>query len=93
MLSGPSGRQYAVEGAMITKSFHYEEVLGLPAPHSYDWFLNGVPFHGNARIRLLDGNRNVSVRNALRTDSGVYMLTVVSDSGEASLQLDLQITC
>lgn len=90
---GPSGLVYAMEGSPYPTNFHYKELLGLPPPHSFSWLLGGRPFHGNSRVSLLSGNKTLSVRNALRTDTGSYTIVVVSGSGEASLQLDLQITC
>ena len=92
-LHGPSGRMYVMEGSPIPKLFQYRELLGLPPPHSYLWLLDGVAFDGNPRASLLDGNKTLSIKDASRADSGNYTLLVLSESGQASLQLDLQITC
>ena len=92
-LNGPYGRQYVSEGSPLTRNFTYRETLGLPPPHSYTWLLDGQGFHGNARVKLLDGNRTLSVTLASREDTGNYTLTVESGSGRVSRQLDLLVTC
>lgn len=91
-LTGPSGRQYLMEGSPRV-DFSYKETLGLPPPHSFTWLLNGLSFHGNSRIQLLNNNSTLSVRFVSRADSGNYTLTVASGSGNASLELDLVVTC
>lgn len=92
-LEGPSGRMYVMEDSQIAKSFKYRERFGLPPPHSYRWLHNGNPFDGNIRVSLQDGNKTLSVKDASRADTGNYTITVLSESGQASLQLDLHITC
>ena len=92
-LQGPSGLSYVMEGSQTAKLFQYREILGLPPPHSYLWSHNGRAFAGNSRVSLQQGNKTLSVRNASRKDTGNYTLRVISESGEASLQLDLRITC
>lgn len=93
VLEGPSGPAYVMERSPVAKLFQYQEVLGLPPPHSYLWLLNGSTFQGNPRVSLLNGNKTLSIQDALRSDTGNYTITVVSESGQASLHLDLRITC
>lgn len=92
-LRGPSGTVYVMEGSPLTKNLTYKEVNGLPPPYSFTWLFSGSPFHGNGRVMLLDDNQTVSITRALRTDSGMYQLVVASGSGQATLQLDLHVTC
>ena len=82
-----------MEGSTVPKYFHYEDILGLPQPYSFTWLRDGNPFHGNDRIKLLHMNSTLVVRNSSRADSGEYTLTVVSASGQDSLNLNLIVTC
>ena len=92
-LDGPSGPVYVLEGSSSPKLFNYSERWGLPPPHAYLWSLNGRAFAGNPRVDLLNGNKTLSVREASRDDGGNYTITAQSLSGQASLTLDLRITC
>lgn len=92
-LKGTNGTVYVMEGSSSIKTLHYEEVYNLPPPHSFTWKRNNIPFHGNAHVQLLNGNRTLSISRASRADEGNYKLTVVSESGEDCLDVDLYVTC
>ncbi len=92
-LRGPSGRFFLQENVPGTKYFNYEDLSGFPAAHTITWLLDGEPFHGNNRVQLLNMNSTLQVKNPTRVDSGIYTLTVISVAGQATISLNLQVTC
>ena len=87
-----------MEGSDVRITF---DILAHPAPHTLQYFFNGLPLDlsqgsssSDGRMMLVaDRKGTLLIKNVRRSDEGVYSLLAVNDYGEDTSQTHLFVLC
>jgi len=64
-----------------------------PYPISFDWSLNGSPFSGSDRVRVVHGTGSLAVAGADSAVEGKYALTIASPYQSVHVATTVQVIC
>ena len=64
-----------------------------PYPISFDWSLNGSPFSGSDRVRVVPGTGSLAVTGADSAVEGKYALTITSPYQSVQVATTVQVIC